>query len=364
MNENRVKQLLEVLGAADSTHLVLAPGASFTYMTALSLHSSERLTLFGCSVQGQSALVVPQLELELAVQAGVGQVFSYADEDGPDRAVQAFVQALAMDVSSRVAVEETHLRLFEAAALRRMGIVELLPGAQTMMALRLYKSDAEIAIMARAAAVTDEALTATLPLLKVDMTELEIAAELEYQLKKRGSQSLPFGTIVGAGERGALPHSVPGLTKVAQGDLVVLDFGAVVDGYVADTTRTIAFGDPGAEARNVYETVRLAQAAAVRSVRPGLTVSDVDRAARAIIEEAGFGPYFTHRTGHGLGLETHEYPSIMAGSSVQLQPGMTFTIEPGIYLSGKLGVRIEDDVVVTADGVRVLTQFSRELVVL
>lgn len=360
----RRQRLGQVLADAGHSHLVLAPGASFTYFTALSFHASERLTLFGCDAKGRTALLVPQLEVDAAQEAGVDAIFSYADEQGPASALAAFVKALQVTFDSHLAVEETHLRLFEADALRQSGVPTLHPGAAAVMAMRLYKSAQEIAIMQRAAQVTDTALAATLPLLQRGMTELEIAAELEYQLKKHGSESLPFGTIVGAGARGALPHSVPGGTQVKEGDLVVLDFGAVVQGYVADTTRTVAFGDPGERARAVYETVRRAQAAAVAAVTPGKTAGDIDHAARAVIADAGYGDYFTHRTGHGLGLETHEYPSIMANSALKLVPGMVFTIEPGIYLPGEFGVRIEDDVVVTEQGVLVLTQMKRELITL
>ncbi|MCY0876066.1 MAG: aminopeptidase P family protein [Firmicutes bacterium] len=362
--EDRRQRLCHAMADAGHSHLFLAPGASFTYFTSLSLHASERLTLFGCDASGRTALVLPQLELDSARDAAVDAVFSYADEEGPARAMASLAVALGLTPESTPAVEETHLRLFEAQALRECGASTLREGAGAVMALRLYKSAQEIAVMQRAARVTDAALEATLPLLRVGMTELEIAAELEYQLKKQGSQSLPFGTIAGAGARGALPHSVPGETKVQIGDLLVLDFGAIVEGYVADTTRTVAFGDPGAQARTVYETVQRAQAAAVEAVKPGKTAGDIDRVARSVISDAGYGPYFTHRTGHGLGLETHEYPSIMAGSTLPLIPGMVFTIEPGIYLPGQFGVRIEDDVVVTDDSVLVLTQMRRDLIIL
>ncbi|MCY0902603.1 MAG: Xaa-Pro peptidase family protein [Firmicutes bacterium] len=364
IDAKRLGQVTETLKERGFTHLVLSPGASFTYMTGLAMHTSERLTLFGCDAKGRAVLLVPRLELQQALEVGSHDVYSYVDEEGPDTAIRSFLNDLGVKDTSLVAVEETHLRMFEQDALQRGSNVQLKPGADVLMSLRLYKSEAELAHIVRAAGITDAALGATLPLLKVGMSELEVAAELEYQLKKLGSEALPFGTIVGAGARGALPHSVPGNTRIESGDLVVLDFGAVVQGYAADTTRTIAFGDPGEKARSVYETVRRAQATAVAAVRPGRTAGDIDDAARSTIEVAGYREWFTHRTGHGLGLEVHEYPSIMSHSLVPLKPGMVFTVEPGIYLPGEFGVRIEDDVLVTEDGARVLTQFERSLIVL
>ena len=169
--------------------------------------------------------------------------------------------------------------------------------------------------------------------------------------------------LVGSGYRGALPHGGPTDKVIVQGELVVIDYGAMVGGYNADSTRTIAFGEPSLEDRKVYETVRQANKAGISAVLPGNTAQDVDRAARSCISLAGYGQYFTHRTGHGLGLAVHEFPSIMEGNDLVLRPGMVFTVEPGIYIPSRVGVRIEDDVVVTEDGFSLLTHFSKELII-
>jgi len=187
---------------------------------------------------------------------------------------------------------------------------------------------------------------------------------LMSHLLSAGAQSLLFEPLVQAGPNAANPHAHAGDRPLQRGDLVVIDFGAVVDGYGSDITRTIAIGEPDAEMRAVYEVVKAANAAGRAAARPGATGEAVDRAARAVIESAGYGPSFTHRTGHGLGLEGHEPPYMVRGEATILQPGMTFTVEPGIYLAGKGGVRIEDDVLVTADGSETLTTLTRELIIL
>uniref|UniRef100_UPI002ADE01E9 M24 family metallopeptidase n=1 Tax=Thermoflexus sp. TaxID=1969742 RepID=UPI002ADE01E9 len=219
----------------------------------------------------------------------------------------------------------------------------------------------EIAAMRRAVAVAEAALRMWLPEVRIRMTEREAARRLIQACFAAGADALAFEPIVVAGPSAALPHATPSDRPLGPGELMIVDFGVVVDGYVSDLTRTFALGEPDPELRRVYEVVREANAAGRAAVRPGIPAEAVDWAARAVIEAAGYGPNFLHRTGHGLGLEVHEPPYIVAGNTAPLQPGMTFTVEPGIYLPGKGGVRIEDDVVVTETGGESLTTFPREL---
>ncbi|PWI57616.1 M24 family metallopeptidase [Sulfoacidibacillus thermotolerans] len=345
------------------THFIVTPGASFTYLTGWETHLSERLTLFGMRSDGKAALLVPKLEASGVSSHQNIKIFNYSDETGPTQALQAFVSELDLTAESRVGIESMQLRVFEANFLLQQGVKHLLAADELPMSLRLIKDDQEIAHLQSAAEIVDAALTAALPLFRFGMTELDVAAELEYQMRKLGSQGTPFATIVGSGPRGALPHGGPTTKRITAGELVVLDYGARFAGYAADTTRTLAFGEPSDTARRVYEIVRTAQQAAIDGVTAGMTAAQVDRLAREVIERAGYGEYFTHRTGHGLGLDVHEYPSIMEGNELALTAGMVFTIEPGIYLPGEFGVRIEDDVVVTAKGALVLTRFTKELMV-
>ncbi len=358
----RLNRLTPLLMQRGLTHMIFAPGASFRYLTGLGAHQSERLTMLGLGQNGNVALLLPHLEASSAAGVNYGSIFTYGDAEGPQAAVQAFSHFLGINENSRVGVEKGQMRLFEADFLRELGCA--LTGADDIvMSLRLRKDQGEIRLLKEAVQIVDDALASTIPLLRLGMSELEVAAELEYQMRRLGSAGVPFGTIVGSGPRGALPHGGPTDRKIQQGELVVLDYGARRSGYAADTTRTIAFGEPEVDARRVYEVVKKAQAAAAAAVGPGMAVADIDRIARDMIAEAGFGEYFTHRTGHGLGLDVHEYPSIVQGSDVILLPGMVFTIEPGVYLPERFGVRIEDDILVTESGAEILTQFTRELIV-
>jgi Xaa-Pro dipeptidase len=217
--------------------------------------------------------------------------------------------------------------------------------------------------MRRAAAVPERVLAEAMTQFKPGMTEMEVAGLIMRVSLNQNLKEMASYPLVQTGLSAAFPHAYAGGRAVQKGDLMVIDFGAVVDDYASDITRTIAVGEPPDEMKNIYEVVKQANEAGRAAVRPGTTCEDVDRAAREVIEQAGYGKYFTHRTGHGLGLEGHEPPYIVKGNKTVLQPGMTFTVEPGIYIEGKGGVRIEDDVVVTKDGGESLTTFSRDLTV-
>lgn len=357
----RIRKLIETMPEFSLTHYVVGPGPNLRYLTGLSVPAMERLTLFGASESGRAAIVGPALEEEALSAAGV-PVYLYSDAQGPELALRRFAEELGLRAGAVVGVDGLALRLFEARRLMALGC-RLEAADHVPMRLRLCKDADEIEAIAQAAAIVDRALDELMPALRVGMSELEIAAELEYRLRKFGSDGAPFATIVASGPRSALPHAAPSARRVAVGELVVFDFGATVDGYAADTTRTLAFGEPPERAVRVYEIVRAAQAAALAACGPGVPLCDIDRAARQVIEEAGYGDRFTHRTGHGLGVDVHESPSVVAGETLPAIPGMVFTVEPGIYLPDEFGVRIEDDVTITAGGVRVLTAFPKQLIV-
>lgn len=189
----------------------------------------------------------------------------------------------------------------------------------------------------------------------------DFSMAIEFEMKKKGVQKMSFDTMVLSGPKTASPHGIPGERKIQQGDFILFDLGVVYNGYCSDITRTVAFGEPTDAQRDVYDTVKKAEQAAVDLVRPGVKAFEIDKIARDIIDEAGYGDYFTHRIGHGLGISVHEFPSITGTNELVLEEGMVFTIEPGIYNPDITGVRIEDDVVVTTDGVEVLTKFPKEL---
>lgn len=219
--------------------------------------------------------------------------------------------------------------------------------------------------MRKAVDVAQRAFQDTIPLIKSGITERELAAELTLQLLRHGSEpELPFFPIVASGPNSANPHSTPTDRKLEMGDLLVLDWGATIEGYVSDLTRTLALGEVEAELAHIAQIVQQANAAGRAAARPGIPAGEVDHASRNVIEMAGYGQYFIHRTGHGLGMEAHEEPYIRAGNDLLLDPGMTFTVEPGIYLPERGGVRVEDDLLVTVDGVESLSNLPRNLLII
>jgi Xaa-Pro dipeptidase len=229
-------------------------------------------------------------------------------------------------------------------------------------ALRLRKDSNEIMAMRKAAEIAQNALLTVIPMIKIGVTERQIAAELTLQLLRKGSDSeIPFIPIVSGGPNSANPHATPSDRPLANGDLLVIDWGASFTGYYSDITRTFEIGEVNAEEQRICQYVLEANRAGRDAVCPGVTCNQVDQAARTVIEQSGYGKFFTHRTGHGLGMEGHEEPYIRSGNAFKLETGMTFTIEPGIYLPGRNGVRIEDDVLVTEQGGESLTNLPREV---
>ena len=242
--------------------------------------------------------------------------------------------------------------------------IEFVPAKDKIDRLRMIKRADELSLIAEAEQIGVEAFNHVLGMIKPGVTESEIAAELEYFMKKRGAQKTSFDTIVLSGARCALPHGVPGDNKVKKGDLVLMDFGCVYKGYCSDMTRTVAVGEPDPELKKIYEIVKDAQRAGFEAIRPGIPGKEPDAAARSVIEKAGYGKYFGHSLGHGVGLLIHELPNLSPKSEIILEPGMVVSCEPGIYIYGTGGVRIEDLVCVTEDGARNLTNLTKELIIL
>lgn len=261
----------------------------------------------------------------------------------------------------RIGFESEFVPYAQVERLReRMAPAELVP-LPDVDRLRWVKDDAEIAMLSRAAEIADAAFAHLAAALRPGMTEWDAALELEIAARRAGAERMSFDTVLASGPRSALPHGRATDRPMAIGDFVTADFGAVFEGYASDCTRTIVLGTPDPRQRQVYEVVLEAQRQALAAIRPGVACRDVDAAGRSAIAAAGFGDAFGHALGHGIGLDVHEGPSLSPRSEAVLEPGMVVTVEPGVYLPGWGGVRIEDDVVVTADGCRILTHAPKDI---
>jgi Xaa-Pro dipeptidase len=364
MTQPRFDKLNASLQTSDLDAVILNPGPTLTYLTGLHFHLMERPVVLLFAKDRDPAIVLPELELQKVASLPYElHVFSYPENPLEwDNAFRKAVQALGLD-GKQIGVEPRQLRLLEFRHVKNSAPEADYPDASNVLSgLRLRKDKAEIDAMRQAVKIAQEALEATLPSIKMGMTEREMASELVVQLLKHGSDSeLPFAPIVSAGPNSANPHASPTDRKLQIGDLLVVDWGAAHAGYISDLTRTFAVGEVDEEYEKIHKIVQESNAAGRAAAKPGVPCSVVDNAARDVIEKAGYGVYFTHRTGHGIGMEGHEEPYMRGDNMQLLEPGMAFTVEPGIYLPGRNGVRIEDNVVITEDGANVLSDMPREI---
>ncbi len=345
----RARKVVTAASERGLSGVLVTPGPDLVWLTGYRPTAiTERLTMLVLRPDLEPTLVVPALERHDAEQAeGVTgmEVIAWPDATDPYQAVAPLLrQDGAYGISD------------SAWALHLLGLQERLPGTtyraltNALPLMRAVKGPDELRRLAAAAAAADATYREILEVPFAGRKETDVAADLAALLRQFGHEQVDF-TVVGSGPNGADPHHEAGDRVIRDGDAVVLDFGGLRYGYGSDTTRTVCVGEPTPEIRAVHEIVRQAQQAGVDAVRPGATCQDVDRAARAVITEAGYGEAFIHRTGHGIGVTTHEPPYIVEGEEQPLVPGMCFSVEPGIYLSGRFGVRIEDIVTVTDSGV-------------
>ncbi len=364
MPQSRFDQLNASLRNSDLDAVILNPGPTLTHLTGLRFHLMERPVVLMFARDQDPAIVLPELELQKVVSLPYAlQVFAYPENPAEwDSAFRRAAQTLGLD-GKRVGVEPRQLRLLEFRHVKSGAPEADYPDASDVLAsLRLRKDQDEIEAMRRAVKIAQDALEATIPSIKTGMTEKELSSELVVQLLKQGSEpEMPFAPIVSGGPNAANPHASPSDRRLQAGDLLVVDWGATYDGYISDLTRTFAVGDVEEEYRKIHKIVQEANAAGRAAAKPGVPCAAVDQAARAVIEKSGYGQYFTHRTGHGIGMEGHEEPYMRGDNMQLLQPGMAFTVEPGIYLPGRNGVRIEDNVVITETGADVLSDMPREI---
>jgi Xaa-Pro aminopeptidase len=344
---------------AGLTGVLVTPGPDLVYFTGYApIAITERITMLAIQAGRDPEMIVPILErpdAEDAPSAGAVSLRDWTDGDDPYAATAAM-----LDAAGRYAISDS------AWAMHVLGLQAALPESRyvsmtsALPMLRAIKGDDELERLAAAGAAADASLEEIVKVRFAGRSESDIAADLAGLLRKHGHSQVDF-TVVGSGPNGANPHHEMSERIIEEGDMVVLDFGGLKDGYGSDTTRTVHVGEPTEEEREVFEIVRRAQQAGFDAVRPGVACQEIDRAARKVITDAGYGEYFIHRVGHGIGLTTHEPPYMVEGETHLIEPGMCFSIEPGIYLAGRFGVRIEDIVVATEDGGRRLNSTSHDM---
>jgi Xaa-Pro aminopeptidase len=352
----RVERLRGVMERVGVDVTLLSVGADLPYFTGYEASPSERLTVLVVPSGGDPVLFVPLLEAP-GVEAGSFEVRSWSETEDP-----VDLAASVVNGPRRVAVGDHMWAVFLTRFQRLWRDTEWVPASQLTSELRLRKEPGEIDLLRRAARGVDRVMD-RIPgeVTFAGRTERQVARDLAELTIGEGHESAEF-TIVASGPNGASPHHHPGDRVIESGDLVVCDFGGRLGGYYSDSTRTFCVGEPSDEQREVHEVVWAANEAGRSAVAPGVSCEAIDSATRKVIDQAGSGEYFVHRTGHGIGLEVHEHPYMVSGNGRPLETGMTFSVEPGIYLPGRFGVRIEDIVVCTSDGVESLNESDRSLV--
>ncbi|WP_299419104.1 Xaa-Pro peptidase family protein [uncultured Shimia sp.] len=343
--------------------VALVPGPNFTRAFGKPFMSHERPFLAVIPAEGTPAAIVPNLELgSWALVDFDGAVFDWRDQDGYDAAFAAIAEHLKI---GSLAVEGQVMRVFVQVALAKaQPDLRIVDGEKAISGLRVIKTEADVAALQSAIDVSERALTHVLDGVRIGQIEKQIESALIQALFAEGADDLAFSPIVVAGDNTARPHGKARSDYAVQaGDALLFDFGARKDGFAADITRTVFVGDVSDEGRAVYETVLAANMRGFEVTKPGVTAHEIDDAVTGVLEASPFADRIRTKTGHGLGREVHEAPYIMRGNHEVIREGMVWTNEPGLYDLGNFGVRIEDDMLVTADGVRALTSFPKELLI-
>lgn len=341
--------------------VAIAPTANMRYLTGFAPLMDERFCALLVS-QADTCLLIPELNAD-QVEAHTGmEANRWADADGPERPLAEALDGLGIETGATLAADDS-MRADSLLFLQQMvRPIRTVPAGNLMAGLRSCKSEDEIALLARSAALADEALMAGADACRPGVTEREVADRIAGYFRAHGAETVNF-VIVASGPNGAFPHHETGGRRLEDGDTIIIDIGATLGGYKSDITRVVHLGQPTAEVSEVYNAVLKANQIGRQAAVAGARAHEVDQATRESLEQAGLGDFFVHRTGHGLGLEIHEPPWITATSQTRLKPGMVFSVEPGVYMPGKFGVRIEDIIVVTEGESRNLTGLDHELIV-
>lgn len=357
----RMARLQNAMDRADIDTVAIVPGANFYYLTGINLHLMERPTVLFVRRDGSSYGVIPFLEKSrwAASMPEVETVY-WHDSDGYDGAFSSLSRSLT---PGRIGVEGQRMRYFETEAIRRAWPGSSISDGQDVIShMRLHKDASEIAVIRRAIEISEIALRRTLDAAVPGMSEVEFRQRLVSEMLTAGGDGPAFDTTVLSGGAAADPHGTPSHErKLERGKCLLIDYGASWGGYAADITRTFFVGEAGSRERDIYAAVLAANEMGRSLARPGRTFDDLDRQVTGSLRDAGYGDLIVHKTGHGLGLDIHEAPQVMIGNMGEMEPGMVMTIEPGLYVPGDIGIRIEDNIVITEDGCETLTSFDRSL---
>lgn len=353
----RIEQLRQIMAAENVDLVALGAGAHMAWLAGIRPHADERPMLL-CVSESYAGFLMPSLEADSVRQHTELPFHLWPDSDGPQQALAELLQAAKASNARSISLDETMRADFAAL------VQDLLPNAtrqfcsSTVGALRLCKEENEYSKLKQSALVADAAMQTAWSAMKPGMTETDVADVIREHFKSANVK--PLFTIVGTGANGAFPHHSTGESKLSVGDAVVMDIGGALNNYPSDITRSAVIGKKPDGYDDIHNVVEAAVLAAIAAAKPGVKACEVDAAARNVIEKAGYGDYFTHRTGHGMGVEVHEPPYITATSQTILEEGMVFSIEPGIYLPDRFGIRLEDIVILRADGPEILSELPRD----
>ncbi|WP_086444757.1 aminopeptidase P family protein [Candidatus Enterococcus lemimoniae] len=365
MNQEKINELKKWMAKENVELTYISDPGHIAYFSGYKSDPHERVLALFISLNHDPFLFTPALEVEDAQKSSWAYpVYGYLDSENPWEKIAQLIKKSGNP--SKIATEKEALTVARFDRLKHYFPASDFSASVTPVIekLQLLKTPSEIATLMEAGNWADVALEIGFKAIKEGAKEQEILAEIEYQLKRQGIRSMSFDTLVLTGKNGASPHGNPGSTAVAKQDLVLFDLGVVYNGYCSDVTRTVAYQEPTDFQKEIYSIVLEAQLKAMDAVKPGITAGELDEIARGVISGYGYGEYFNHRLGHGIGTTVHEYPSLVTGNELVIEEGMCFSIEPGIYIPEKVGVRIEDCLHVTKTGCEAFTKTPKELMII
>lgn len=350
---SKIETIIEQLNQAKADAAWITTPLNVFYFTGYRSEPHERLFALLITSDGSQTLYCPKMEVEEVKRSSFdGKIIGYLDTENPFEIEPRSFNKLLIE-SEHLTVKRQR-ELTQNFSVQHYGDID-----QTIKDLRNIKNDSEIENIREAAKLADKCIEIGTAFLKVGVTEREVVNHIENEIKKYGVSEMSFDTMVLFGDHAASPHGTPGDRKLVNDEYVLFDLGVIYNHYCSDMTRTVKFGTPSEEAQTIYKIVLEAETSAIKAIKAGVPLQDIDQIARDIISNAGYGEYFPHRLGHGLGLEEHEYQDVSSSNTNLLEAGMVITIEPGIYVPNVAGVRIEDDILVTEDGYEILTHYDK-----